>query len=69
MRNLEESVDGKALREHFGACGKIWCARVIYNKVNGQSMGFGFVRFFSDEEANEAVQRFNGIKLETLSSR
>ncbi|XP_042418323.1 polyadenylate-binding protein 3-like [Zingiber officinale] len=68
VRNLEESVDGKALREHFGASGKIWCARVIYNKVNGQSMGFGFVRFFSTEEANVAVQRFNGIKLETLSS-
>ncbi|XP_042459863.1 polyadenylate-binding protein 6-like [Zingiber officinale] len=68
VRNLEESVDGKALREHFGASGKIWCARVIYNKVNGQSMGFGFVRFFSTEEAYVAVQRFNGIKLETLSS-
>ncbi|KAG6534241.1 hypothetical protein ZIOFF_008127 [Zingiber officinale] len=60
VRNLEESVDGKALREHFGASGKIWCARVIYNKVNGQSMGFGFVRFFSTEEAYVAVQRFNG---------
>lgn len=60
MKNLEKSIDNAALRKLFSECGSVLWTKVIYDK-NGLSRGFGFVCFSSAEEANEAVQRFNGI--------
>ncbi|THU71384.1 hypothetical protein C4D60_Mb04t00830 [Musa balbisiana] len=59
VKNLEKSIDNAALRKLFSECGSVLWTKVIYDK-NGLSRGFGFVCFSSAEEANEAVQRFNG---------
>ncbi|KAJ8485161.1 hypothetical protein OPV22_017646 [Ensete ventricosum] len=59
VKNLEKSVNNAALRKLFSECGLVLWTKVIYDKT-GLSRGFGFVCFSSAEEANEAVQRFNG---------
>lgn len=62
VKNLDDSVDDKALLEYFAGCGKIISTKVMHDK-NGQSRGFGFVSFFSPKEASNAVAKLNGIKL------
>lgn len=59
MKNLDISVDDRKLLEHFVGCGKIMSARVLRDP-NGQSRGFGFVRFSSPDEANKAITTLNG---------
>ncbi|XP_039121639.1 polyadenylate-binding protein 8-like isoform X3 [Dioscorea cayenensis subsp. rotundata] len=62
VKNLDISVDDRKLLEHFVGCGKIMSARVLRDP-NGQSRGFGFVRFSSPDEANKAITTLNGSML------
>ena len=48
------------LRETFGASGTITDAVVVKDRDTGRSRGFGFVTYSSDEEANTAIEKFNG---------
>lgn len=58
--NLEYSVTGDQLREHFSQAGKVVDAVVISDKYSGRSKGFGFVEMSSEEEAKKAIEAFNG---------
>ena len=49
-----------AIREAFGASGTITEAGVVQDRDTGRSRGFGFVTYSSDEEANAAVEKFDG---------
>ena len=42
-------------------------AMVITDKFSGRSKGFGFVEMSSDEEAQKAIQMFNGKELDGRS--
>ncbi|XP_072979702.1 polyadenylate-binding protein 7-like [Typha angustifolia] len=59
VKNLDKSIDDKALQEHFAACGKVVSTRVMLDK-NGLSKGFGFVCFSSTDDANNAIRRLKG---------
>ena len=48
------------IREAFGASGTITEAVVVQDRDTGRSRGFGFVTYSSDEEANAAVEKFDG---------
>ncbi|MBI2356416.1 MAG: RNA-binding protein [Candidatus Doudnabacteria bacterium] len=48
------------LAQHFSAAGAVASAQVITDKFSGRSKGFGFVEMSSDEEADKAIQMFNG---------
>lgn len=61
--NLPFSTDDTALLEHFTQAGQVESARVIINKANGRSKGFGFVEMVNDSEADAAITRFNGTDL------
>ena len=61
--NLEWSVDNDALKEFFGEAGKVIFANVILDRDTGRSRGFGFVEFETEDEAKEAVSKFNGVAL------
>ena len=50
------------IREAFGASGTITEAVVVQDRDTGRSRGFGFVTYSSDEEANAAVEKFDGRK-------
>ena len=59
-------TDGK-LQEIFSAHGAVESARVIADKLTGQSRGFGFVEMGSGSEAQAAISGLNGTQLEGRS--
>ncbi len=54
----------KALEEHFSGAGTVESATIITDKMSGRSKGFGFVEMSSEEEAEKAVEMFNGKEFE-----
>lgn len=58
--NLPFSVDSNRLAEIFAEAGNVTSAKVISDKYSGRSRGFGFVEMASAEEAQKAIEMFNG---------
>lgn len=48
------------LREAFSQAGSVDTATIIMDKMSGRSKGFGFVEMSSDEEAQKAIELWNG---------
>ncbi|OGQ08326.1 MAG: hypothetical protein A3G32_07480 [Deltaproteobacteria bacterium RIFCSPLOWO2_12_FULL_40_28] len=63
MGSLPYSVDDTQLQELFAKFGQVSSAKVIRDKFSGQSKGFGFVEFASDEEGQKAMEGMNGQDL------
>ncbi|KAK7345453.1 hypothetical protein VNO77_16057 [Canavalia gladiata] len=59
VKNIDDSVSDKELRDQFTSCGTITSAKVMRDD-KGISKGFGFVCFSTPEEANKAVSTFHG---------
>ena len=57
-----ETTDDQ-LKEMFGKAGNVESAKIITDKFSGRSKGFGFVEMSSDEEAQKAIETFNGFKM------
>ncbi|MEK7584496.1 MAG: RNA-binding protein [Patescibacteria group bacterium] len=57
---LPYSTTDDRLREVFSAAGAVESASVIVDRMSGRSKGFGFVEMTSDEEAQTAIDMFNG---------
>lgn len=60
IKNLDTSIDNKALDEIFTAFGTVLSCKVAING-NGQSKGYGFVQFDQEEAAQNAIKRLNGM--------
>jgi len=52
------------LQNNFAQAGTVESAAVITDKFSGRSKGFGFVEMASDEEAQKAIEMFNGKELD-----
>jgi cold-inducible RNA-binding protein len=61
--NLPYSASEGDLRELFTQVGEIASVTMITDKYTGESKGFGFVEMSTDDEAAEAIKRFNGYNL------
>ncbi|XP_012583899.1 PREDICTED: polyadenylate-binding protein 1-like isoform X2 [Condylura cristata] len=61
IKNLEGSIDNKALYDTFSAFGNILSCKVVCDR-NG-SRGFGFVHFETREAARQAIDTMNGMLL------
>lgn len=48
------------LKEAFARSGAVESAVIIMDKMSGRSKGFGFVEMSSDEEAQKAIEMWNG---------
>ena len=48
------------LKDAFAQAGSVASATVIMDKMTGRSKGFGFVEMTSDEEAQTAIDMWNG---------
>lgn len=60
IKNLDTSIDNKALHDTFAAFGTVLSCKVVLD-TNGQSKGYGFVQFDQDEAAQNAIKRLNGM--------
>ena len=58
--NLSYSVNDASLSELFSQVGTVQSANVIIENNTGRSKGFGFVEMSTDEEAAEAIKKFDG---------
>ena len=58
-----EATDG-TIREAFESFGQVTSARVIKDKYNGQSRGFGFVEMPVQSQAQTAIKSLNGKELQ-----
>lgn len=61
--NLSYEMTEDQLRQAFEAYGKVNSARLITNRFNGKSKGFGFVQMPNREEADKAVAALNDKEL------
>ena len=57
--NLSYDMTDDQLRKEFEAYGKVNSARLITNRFNGKSKGYGFVQMPVREEAEKAVAELN----------
>lgn len=55
IKNLDKSIDTKALHDTFSQFGSILSAKVVYDS-SGVSKGFGFVQFETDDAAQKAIE-------------
>jgi RNA recognition motif-containing protein len=62
--NLSFNLTSDDLTEHFSAAGTVESANIIEDRDTGRSRGFGFVEMSSDEEAQGAIEQFNGQEYE-----
>ncbi|XP_073155283.1 28 kDa ribonucleoprotein, chloroplastic-like [Henckelia pumila] len=61
--NLPYDIDSEKLAQIFDQAGVVEISEVIYNRQTDQSRGFGFVTMSSVEEAEKAVELFNGYDI------
>lgn len=52
------------LKTYFSQAGNVDSAIIIMDKMSGRSKGFGFVEMSTDEEAQKAIELFNGKEFE-----
>lgn len=57
--NLSYELDEAQLAKMFGEYGKVDSARVVLNRANGKSKGFGFVVMPNREEAEKAIAAYS----------
>ena len=57
---LPYSTTDTELKDAFSQAGTVTSAVIIMDKMSGRSKGFGFVEMSSDEEAQKAIEMWNG---------
>lgn len=62
--NLNFKTTDESLRNLFSEAGNVDSVKVIMDRETGRSKGFAFVEMSSDEDAQAAVQKFNGFSVD-----
>lgn len=63
VNNLSWETSWQELKDHFRQCGEVERVEVIEGP-GGRKKGFGTVRFFTVEDAKNAMQTLNGVALQ-----
>lgn len=62
IKNLHENIGNASLHDTFIKFGNILSCKVATH--DGKSKGYGFVHFETEESANEAIEKVNGMLIE-----
>ncbi|GIX63119.1 polyadenylate-binding protein [Babesia caballi] len=60
VKNLDKAIDTKALYDTFSHFGSILSCKVATDSL-GNSMGYGFVHYATEDSAKEAIEKVNGM--------
>jgi cold-inducible RNA-binding protein len=58
--NLAFQTTSEELQDLFAQAGTVESASVVEDRMTGRSRGFAFVEMATKEEANAAIEQFNG---------
>ncbi|MDP2910142.1 MAG: RNA-binding protein [bacterium] len=61
---LSYSTVEDSLKDLFAQAGAVESATVIIDRMSGRSKGFGFVEMSTEEDAQKAIEMFNGKEFE-----
>jgi len=61
---LSYNTTEATMKEAFAAAGTVETATIIIDKMTNRSKGFGFVEMSTDEEAQKAIEMFDGKELD-----
>ena len=61
--NLPFTTGENELQDLFGQAGAIDSVRVMRDNATGRARGFAFVEMQTEEDAQTAIQKFNGVEL------
>ena len=61
---ISYSTTDEGLKAAFAQVGTVISASIIMDKMTGRSKGFGFVEMSSPEEAQAAIEKWNGQELD-----
>lgn len=62
--SLSYETTEDSLKNAFAQAGTVESATIITDKASGRSKGFGFVEMSTEEEAQKAIEMFNGKELD-----
>ena len=62
--NLPFSATDQILSDKFSECGTVESAKIVTDRDTGRSKGFGFVEMSTEDEAQQAISKFNGTDYE-----
>ena len=62
--NLAYSTTDQDISDLFSQAGTVESVSIITDRDTGRSKGFGFVEMANDDEAGQAIEKFNGQELE-----
>lgn len=62
IKNLEKGINNKNIYDTFSAFGNILSCKVAED-VNGNSKGYGYIHFDTEEAANLTIEKVNGMLL------
>lgn len=62
--NLSFHLTSDDLHDFFSRAGTVESAKVIEDRDTGRSRGFGFVEMATEEDAQSAIEQFNGEDFE-----
>jgi RNA recognition motif-containing protein len=62
--NLSYQTMEQDLQDYFAQAGSVTSVNLMFDKFTGKSRGFAFVELASPDEANKAVEMFNGKELQ-----
>jgi len=65
--NLPFSATDESLMQMFQQAGQVESARIITDRDTGRNKGFAFVEMSTDQEAADAITKFNGADFEGRS--
>lgn len=61
---LAYQTSQQSLQDLFAQAGNVASVAIITDRMTGQSKGFGFVEMATEEEAQNAINMFNGKELD-----